>query len=152
MKLSYFVSLTILFLFAFSLSWHWIEKSYVGFISSTVSAISPIEVDIEFELHLSPYDIDGDTLEMYLDNMEWTYPDWLALVSDPFRLTGTAPEPGEFHFPLLLSDGQLVVVDTFHLSVHYFHPRIMAIPIQQMYIGFKMLGIIKPNPIKEPAT
>ena len=49
MKLSYFVSLTILFLFAFSLSWQWIEKSYVGFISSSVSAISPIEVDIEFD-------------------------------------------------------------------------------------------------------
>ena len=49
MKLSYFVSLTILFLFAFSLSWQCIEKSYVGFISSSVSAISPIEVDIEFD-------------------------------------------------------------------------------------------------------
>ena len=49
MKLSYFVSLTVLFLFAFSLSWQWIEKSYVGFISSSVSAISPIEVDIEFD-------------------------------------------------------------------------------------------------------
>ena len=49
MKLSYFVSLTILFLFAFSLSWQWIEKSYVGFISASVSAISPIEVDIEFD-------------------------------------------------------------------------------------------------------
>ena len=49
MKLSYFVPLTILFLFAFSLSWQWTEKHYVGFISSSVSAISPIEVDIEFD-------------------------------------------------------------------------------------------------------
>ena len=55
MKLSYFVSLTILFLFAFSLSWQWIEKSYVGFISSSVSAISPIEVDIEFVGNLYEY-------------------------------------------------------------------------------------------------
>ncbi len=49
MKLSYFVSLTILFLFTFSFCWQWIEKSYVGFISSSASAISPIEVDIEFD-------------------------------------------------------------------------------------------------------
>ena len=83
-------------------------------------------VGIEFELHLFAYDIDGDTLSMMLDT-DWTYPDWLALDYDPFRLTGTAPEPGEFHFPLHLSDGQATVTDTFHLSVHYFHPRITAI-------------------------
>ena len=83
-------------------------------------------VDIEFELHLFAYDIDGDSLSMMLDDL-WTYPDWLALVSDPFRLIGTAPESGEFHFPLHLSDGQVTVTDTFHLSVHYFHPRITAI-------------------------
>ena len=83
-------------------------------------------VDIEFELHLFAYDIDGDTLSMMLDS-SWTYPGWLALAYDPFRLTGTAPEPGEFHFPLHLSDGQVTVTDTFHLSVHYFHPRITAI-------------------------
>ena len=49
MKIRYFLALTIAFLLIFSFCWQWIERGYVGIISSSLSAISPIEVDIEFD-------------------------------------------------------------------------------------------------------
>jgi hypothetical protein len=85
-----------------------------------------VGVGIEFQVPIHVYDVDMDTLVVSF-NDSWDYPDWLSLAADPYRLEGTAPNPGQSHFPLDLSDGDTSVTDTFTLSAAFFHPRITSI-------------------------
>ncbi len=85
-----------------------------------------VGVGVYFEFHLFGYDIDMDSTFFLLDS-SYDYPDWFSLEHNPDRLVGSANTDGMFHFPILLSDGQETVADTFRLSAHYFEPRISSI-------------------------
>ncbi len=85
-----------------------------------------VGVGIEFQVPVHVFDVDMDSLVVSFDD-SWDYPDWLSLAADPYRLEGTAPNPGQSHFPLDLSDGDTSVTDTFTLSAAFFHPRITSI-------------------------
>ena len=85
-----------------------------------------VGVGIEFQVPIHVYDVDMDSLVVSFDD-SWDYPDWLSLAADPYRLEGTAPNPGQTHFPIDLSDGDTSVTDTFTLSAAFFHPRITSI-------------------------
>jgi len=85
-----------------------------------------VGVGMNFNLPIVAYDIDMDTLDIIFDTT-WNYPDWIIIEDDPFRLVGSAPDEGNFNFPLILTDGFETIVDTFNLSAQYFHPRITAI-------------------------
>jgi len=85
-----------------------------------------VGVGIEFQVPVQVFDVDMDSLVVSFDD-SWDYPDWLSLAADPYRLEGTAPNPGQSHFPLDLSDGDTSVTDTFNLSAAFFHPRITSI-------------------------
>ena len=85
-----------------------------------------VGVDMEFQVPVQVFDVDMDSLVVSFDD-SWDYPDWLSLATDPYRLEGTAPAPGQFQFPLDLSDGDTSITDTFTLSAAFFHPRITSI-------------------------
>jgi hypothetical protein len=85
-----------------------------------------VGVGIEFQVPVQVFDVDMDSLVVSFDD-SWDYPDWLSLAADPYRLEGTAPNPGQTHFPIDLSDGDTSVTDTFTLSAAFFHPRITSI-------------------------
>ena len=85
-----------------------------------------VGVGIEFEFPLHGFDIDMDPLAFYLDDTH-AYPDWIELLSDPFRLAGSAMDEGNYALPIILTDGSVSVVDSFQLSAQYFEPRISSI-------------------------
>ena len=85
-----------------------------------------VGVGIEFQVPVHVFDVDMDSLVVSFDD-SWDYPDWLSLATDPYRLEGTAPAPGQSQFPLDLSDGDTSITDTFTLSAAFFHPRITSI-------------------------
>ena len=85
-----------------------------------------VGVSMNFELPLIAYDVDMDSL-MITFNESWDYPEWIGIENNPFRLVGSAPDAGDYIFPLLLTDGVVTISDTFNLSVQYFHPRITTI-------------------------
>jgi len=109
-----------------------------------------VGVGIEFQVPIHVYDVDMDSLVVSFDD-SWDYPDWLSLAADPYRLEGTAPSPGQSHFPLDLSDGDTSVTDTFTLSAAFFHPRITSvtdIPNDQggrVYVNFLKSFFDHPN-------
>jgi hypothetical protein len=81
---------------------------------------------MEFHVPIHVSDNDMESLVVSLDD-SWDYPDWLSLAANPYALTGTAPEPVNVHFPLHVSDRQVTVTDTFHLSAQFFNPRITSV-------------------------
>ena len=83
-----------------------------------------VGVDFDFILHAT--DVDLDDLEITFDNL-LEYPDWIAIDSQPYRLLGNAPEEGYYAIPLLLSDGQVEVRDTFELEARFFQPKITSV-------------------------
>ena len=85
-----------------------------------------VGVGIEFELPISASDIDTDSLVIALDST-FEYPEWVVLGHDPYRLIGSAADEGDHYLPLLVNDGEFVVIDTFHLDARYFEPRISSI-------------------------
>jgi len=91
-----------------------------------------------------------DSLVVSFDD-SWDYPDWLSLTDNPYALTGTAPEPASIHFPLQVTDAEVTVTDTFHLSAQFFSPRITAVtdvPEDQggrVYVSFLKSFFDHPN-------
>tara|TARA_B100001123_G_scaffold445720_1_gene598058 strand:+ start:6334 stop:9891 length:3558 start_codon:yes stop_codon:yes gene_type:complete len=86
-----------------------------------------VGVGMEFNVSVHISDVEDDSLDLSFDRF-WEYPDWLGLsFNHRYNLTGTAPDEGHFHFPLILSDGEITVTDTFYLAVGYFQPRITSI-------------------------
>ena len=79
-----------------------------------------------FEVYLHLSDVDMDSLIVSFDEHA-EYPSWLSIESNPYRLVGMAPEALDIQFPLLLTDGVVTVIDTFHLSAQHFNPRITSI-------------------------
>ena len=79
-----------------------------------------------FEVYLHLSDVDMDSLSVSFDEHA-EYPSWLSIESNPYRLVGMAPEALDIQFPLLLTDGVVTVIDTFHLSAQHFNPRITSI-------------------------
>ena len=85
-----------------------------------------VGVGMEFHVPIHVYDVDMDSLVVSFDG-SWDYPEWLSLDDGPYALTGTAPEPVSIHFPLQVTDAEVTVTDTFHLSAQFFNPRITSI-------------------------
>ena len=85
-----------------------------------------VGVGMDFEFHLEGFDIDMDPLTFSLDDA-FTYPDWVDIMNDPFRLVGSLSDEGLFMLPILLTDGVATVVDSFQLDAQYFQPRISSI-------------------------
>ena len=85
-----------------------------------------VGVGMEFHVPIHVYDADMDSLVVSFDG-SWDYPEWLSLDDGPYALTGTAPEPVSIHFPLQVTDAEVTVTDTFHLSAQFFNPRITSI-------------------------
>jgi hypothetical protein len=85
-----------------------------------------VGVGMEFHVPIHVYDVDMDSLVVSFDD-SWDYPEWLSLDDDPYALTGTVPEPVSIHFPLQVTDAEVTVTDTFHLSAQFFNPRITSI-------------------------
>jgi len=116
-----------------------------------------VGVDMEFHVPIHVYDVDMDSLVVSFDD-SWDYPGWLSLAADPYRLEGTAPNPGQIHFPLDLSDGDTSVTDTFSLSAAFFHPRITSItdvPDDQggrVYISFLKSFFDRPDETNQMYT
>ncbi len=109
-----------------------------------------VGVGMEFQIPIHVSDVDMDSLVVSFDD-SWTYPDWLSLAAEPYRLVGTAPGQGQSHFPIGVSDGDTSVTDTFHLSAQFFNPRITSIidvPDDQggrVYIDFRRSFFDRPN-------
>ena len=107
-------------------------------------------VGIDFSIPLSAFDIDMDSIIIDFRD-DWNYPDWISLDSDPYALSGNAPDEGNFIIPLSLSDGIISVLDTFQLSVQHFSPRITSIldiPDDQggrVYFHFQKSFFDQPN-------
>ena len=85
-----------------------------------------VPAGIEFHVPIHVYDIDMDSLVVTFDQ-SWEYPEWLSLDDNPYALTGTAPEPISIHFPLQVTDAEVTITDTFHLSAQFFNPRITSV-------------------------
>jgi len=109
-----------------------------------------VGVGMEFQIPVHVSDVDMDSLVVSFDD-SWTYPDWLSLAAEPYRLVGTAPGQSQSHFPIGVSDGDTSVTDTFHLSAQFFNPRITSItdvPDDQggrVYIDFRRSFFDRPN-------
>ena len=82
-----------------------------------------VGVGIDFEFNLSAYDVDMDSTFFILDNT-FDYPDWFTIETNPDRLLGIVPVDGTFDFPIILSDGDSSIIDTFNITAHYYEPRI----------------------------
>ena len=85
-----------------------------------------VGVDMEFHIPIQVSDVDMDSLVVSFDG-SWDYPEWLSLANDPHSLVGTPPEPLSIHFPLQLTDAEITITDTFHLSAQFFNPRITSV-------------------------
>jgi len=85
-----------------------------------------VPAGIQFHVPIHVYDIDMDSLVVTFDQ-SWEYPEWLSLDDNPYALTGTAPEPGSIHFPLQVTDAEVTITDTFHLTAQFFSPRITSV-------------------------
>ena len=83
-------------------------------------------VGIDFNIPVPAYDLDLDSIVIDFSD-DWDYPDWIILDSEPYALSGNAPDEGNYLIPLSLSDGIISVLDTFLLSVQHFSPRITSI-------------------------
>ena len=82
-----------------------------------------VGVGIHFEFNLYANDVDMDSTFFMFDNT-FDYPDWFTIESNPDRLLGSVPVGGTFDFPIILSDGDSSITDTFNITAHYFEPRI----------------------------
>ena len=82
-----------------------------------------VGVGIDFEFNLYAYDVDMDSTFFTLDNT-YDYPDWFTIETNPDRLLGIVPVDGTFDFPIILSDGDSSITDTFNITAHYYEPRI----------------------------
>ena len=82
-----------------------------------------VGVGIDFEFNLYAYDVDMDSTFFILDNT-FDYPDWFTIETNPDRLLGIVPVDGTFDFPIILSDGDSSIIDTFNITAHYYEPRI----------------------------
>lgn len=101
-----------------------------------------IGVGLDFEFPLLGSDIDSDSIFFQFDSL-YDYPNWISLEIDPYRLTGNTPIEGAFQIPIIISDGQEMILDTFQLSSHYFEPRIVSVEDvpndqgQRVYLNFQ---------------
>ncbi|MFL2994659.1 MAG: hypothetical protein ACJZ1Y_03500 [Candidatus Neomarinimicrobiota bacterium] len=85
-----------------------------------------VGANMEFHIPIHVSDIDMDPLVVSFDQ-SWEYPEWLSLATNPYALTGIVVEAVSVQFPLNLSDGEIMITETFHLSAQFFNPRITSV-------------------------
>jgi hypothetical protein len=83
-----------------------------------------VGLNLEFHIELHAEDIDSEDLVISLVDGS-TPPEWVTLADG--MLHGTPTELGLYELELSLSDGELVVLDTFHLNVKNFMPKITSV-------------------------
>ena len=98
-----------------------------------------VGVGMEFQEEIETYDVDMEQLTLSF-NTQTAIPDWLTLNGN--IISGTPLINGNFPILLNLSDNDTTIIDTFHLSVEFYHPvitSIVDIPEDQggwVYLGF----------------